>query len=279
MSDSASSLTPTGTLLDEIIHGVVEDLERRKGNISLNGIQQLAAEASPALDSHARLVGGRENPQGVHIISEVKRSSPSAGALAPIASPAELASKYQQGGASAISVLTEERRFGGSLPDFDSVRAVVDIPMLRKDFMVDEYQFHEARAHGADMILLIVAALDDVQLRDFMALTHELGMQALVETHTPEEIERAAALDAQIVGINVRNLKTLEVNNSHYGKLANLLPENVVRIAESGVKSPEDVAEYARLGADAVLIGEALVKHGDPVQAIKDYRRASVETR
>ena len=265
----------TGTVLDSIIDGVIQDMNARKADLPLARMQQLAAEASPARDAHAVLLGGRNNPAGVNIIAEVKRSSPSAGPLAQIDSPAELAAQYQAGGAAVISVLTEQRRFNGSLEDFDAVCARVDIPLLRKDFTVDEYQIYEARAHDADLVLLIVAALDDVQLRDYLALTHELGMNALVETHTVEEIERAAAVDSKIVGINVRNLKTLEVNTSHYGTLADQLPDNVVRVAESGVKTASDVAMYASQGADAVLVGEALVKHGEPEQAIVDFRQAS----
>lgn len=265
----------TGTVLDEIIAGVIEDLDARKAVTPLPRMQQLAAKTVAARDAHAALNGGRDNPDGVGIIAEVKRSSPSAGALAHIESPAELAAQYASGGAAAISVLTEQRRFNGSLEDFDAVRAKVDVPLLRKDFTVDEYQIYEARAHGADLVLLIVAALDDAQLRDYLALTHELGMQALVETHTVEEIARAAAVDASIVGINVRNLKTLDVDTAHYGTLADRLPENVVRVAESGVKSANDVAMYASQGADAVLVGEALVRHGQPRQAITDFRQAS----
>lgn len=265
----------TGTVLDEIIAGVIEDMHARKATTPLANMQQLASEVSPARDAYAALTGGRANPDGVGIIAEVKRASPSAGPLANIASPAELAAQYAAGGAAAISVLTEQRRFNGSLEDFDAARARVDIPLLRKDFTVDEYQIYEARAHDADLVLLIVAALDDAQLRDYLALTHELGMNALVETHTVEEIERAAAVEAPIVGINVRNLKTLEVDTSHYGTLADQLPENVVRIAESGVKQASDVAMYASQGADAVLVGEALVRHGEPTQAITDFRRAS----
>lgn len=142
--------------------------------------------------------------------------------------------------------------------------------------MVDEYQFHEARAYGADMVLLIVAALDDAQLRDFSALTRELGMHPLVEAHTEEEIERAAAAQAQIVGVNVRNLKTLEVDVAHYSAMARHLPEDVVRVAESGVDSASVVRDYAGQGADAVLVGEALVRHGDPETAVKDFRAASL---
>lgn len=265
----------TGTVLDSIIEGVIEDMGARKATTSPSRMQQLAAEVSPARDAHAALVGGRDNPAGVGIIAEVKRASPSVGPLSNIESPAELAAQYAAGGAAAISVLTEQRRFNGSLADFDAVRARVDVPLLRKDFTVDEYQIYEARAHDADIVLLIVAALDDAQLRDYLALTHELGMNALVETHTVEEIERAAAVEAPIVGINVRNLKTLEVDTSHYGTLADQLPDTVIRVAESGVKEAQDVAMYAAQGADAVLVGEALVRHGEPSQAITDFRQAS----
>lgn len=263
------------TVLDDIIVGVREDLEDRRRATSLQRIRENALQASPARDAWAALRGGRSDASGLRVISEVKRSSPSKGVLADISAPADLARSYQCGGASVISVLTERRRFGGSLADLDAVRAAVEIPVLRKDFTVDEYQIHEARAHGADLVLLIVAALDDHQLKDFLDLTHELGMNALVEAHTPEEIERAAALQPRIIGVNVRNLKTLEVDPSSYGRLAPLLPADVVQIAESGVDGPQDAAEYARHGADAILVGEALVRHGDPARAIQDFRAAA----
>lgn len=267
------------TVLEEIIVGVREDLEQRRRAVPLEQVREDALQAPAARDAWAALRGGRDDAEGLRVISEVKRSSPSKGALADIPEPAELASQYEQGGASVISVLTEKRRFGGTLADLDAVRAAVDIPVLRKDFTVDEYMIYEARAHGADLILLIVAALDDAQLRDYLALTHELGMNALVEAHTPEEIERAVAIEARLLGVNVRNLKTLDVDPATYGRLAPQLPADVVQIAESGVNGPEDVAEYARHGADAVLVGEALVRHGDPAQAIRDFRAAAAALR
>lgn len=266
------------TVLDEIIVGVRADLESRRREVPLQVMAERASEAArsaPARDGHSALAGGRQDQRGIRIISEVKRSSPSKGALAEIASPAELARRYEAGGASAISVLTERHRFGGSLQDLDAVRAAVDVPVLRKDFTVDEYMIHEARAHGADLVLLIVAALDDSQLAEYLALTHELGMNALVEAHTVQEIERAVAVGSRIVGVNVRNLKTLDVDPRNYATLAPNLPEGVVRVAESGVQGPEQVADYAQDGADAVLVGEALVQHGDPSQAIRDFRAAS----
>lgn len=264
------------TVLDSIIAGVREDLAERVRAVPLPQIRQQAAEAADALDAHAALLGGRDDAAGVRIISEVKRSSPSKGSLAPIEDPAALASAYQAGGASVISVLTEQRRFGGSLADLAAVRAAVQTPVLRKDFMVDEYQFYEARAYGADLVLLIVAALDDAQLRDYLALTHELGMNALVEAHTEEEIERAVSLGARIVGVNVRNLKTLEVDIAHYSTMARHLPDGVVRVAESGVDGPAVVRDYAAQGADAVLVGEALVINGDPQATVKQFRTASL---
>lgn len=263
------------TVLDEIILGVREDLAERQRLTSLAEITRRAQQAAPARDALAALQGGRDDPDGVRFIAEVKRSSPSKGALSEIAAPAELASAYERGGASVISVLTEQRRFGGSLADLDAVRAAVQLPVLRKDFMVEAYQILEARAHGADLILLIVAALEDALLKDLLDITHELGMQALVEAHTEQEIERALAVDARILGVNVRNLKTLDVDLTHYSRLAEHLPAGVVTVAESGVTGPDDVAAYARQGADAVLVGEALVRHGDPARAIRDWRAAS----
>jgi len=267
------------TVLDDIIEGVRDDLAAREAAVPLAEMVRRAAAADPARDAAAALAGGRTDPEGVRVISEVKRSSPSKGALAEIPEPATLARSYERGGASAVSVLTEQRRFGGSLADLDTVRAAVDLPILRKDFTVTEYQIHEARAHGADLVLLIVAALDDAQLRDFLQLTHELGMNALVEAHTPAEIARAVDVEARILGVNVRNLKTLDIDPDRYARLAADLPEHVVRVAESGVESAAEVEQYAAAGADAVLVGEALVKHGAPEQALQQFRAASVRAR
>ena len=262
------------SVLDDIIAGVREDLSRRRQGVSLEQVRDAAALAPAPLDAFAALGGNADPRTELRVIAEVKRSSPSKGALADIADPAALAASYERGGAAVISVLTEERRFGGSLADLDAVRAAVGIPVLRKDFTVDEYQIWEARAHGADLILLIVAALDDAQLRSFLDLTHELGMNALVETHTPEEVERAVALGAQIIGINVRNLKTLDVDRSVFASLAGSIPAGPVVIAESGVRDAADVEHYASHGANAVLVGEALVKHATPAQTIGEFTAA-----
>ncbi|WP_334170546.1 indole-3-glycerol phosphate synthase TrpC [Sinomonas sp.] len=262
------------TVLDDIIAGVREDLQVRRRDVPLEAVREAAAARPQALDAFDALGGSDEPRRDLRVIAEVKRRSPSKGDLADIADPAALARQYAEGGASVISVLTEGRRFNGSLEDFDAVRAAVATPLLRKDFTVDEYQIHEARAHGADLVLLIVAALDDAELRGFLDLTHGLGMNALVETHTEEEIDRGLAAGARILGVNVRNLKTLDVDRGVFGRLADRIPVGPIVVAESGVRGPEDVAEYAALGANAVLVGEALVTHGSPRERIAAFQRS-----
>jgi indole-3-glycerol phosphate synthase len=207
----------------------------------------------------------------VKIIAEVKRASPSRGALAEIPDPASLAVSYETGGASAISVLTEQRRFGGSLADLEAVRAAVSLPVLRKDFIADPYQVFEARAAGADLVLLIVAALDQPTLDSLYRLITELGMTALVETHSAEELERALDVGAGLVGINARNLSTFELDQNLFGELADRIPAGVIRVAESAVKTVADVAHYRQAGADVVLVGEALVIGNDPVSALEEF--------
>ncbi|HJG92157.1 indole-3-glycerol phosphate synthase TrpC [Brachybacterium massiliense] len=265
-------MTTTGTVLDEIIVGVREDLAPRRAAVPDAEIERLARAAAPALDARASLVGEGTT---MGLIAEVKRSSPSKGALAEIPEPAELAATYASAGASAISVLTEQRRFRGTLADLDAVRARVDVPVLRKDFVVEPYQVLEARAHGADLVLLIVAALDDAQLRDLYDLTAELGMQALVETHTEHELERALALEADIIGVNARNLKDLTVDLDRAADLLGMIPAGPLAIGESAVASRADVERYASAGADAVLVGEALVTSGDPAAEASSYRRVT----
>jgi indole-3-glycerol phosphate synthase len=247
------------TVLDSIVAGVREDLAERERLLPLGALGPLAEVASPALDAQAAL-----RRPGLALIAEVKRASPSRGVLADIPDPAALAAAYEAGGASAVSVLTEPRRFGGSLADLDAVRAAVRVPVLRKDFMVSEYQLWEARAHGADLVLLIVAALTDGELVAFRELAERLGMTALVEVHDEGEVARAAACGAAVVGVNARDLKTLEVRPDTFGRLRPLLPDGCVAVAESGIAGPSDAARYAAQGADAVLVGEALVRGGDP---------------
>jgi indole-3-glycerol phosphate synthase len=253
------------SILDEIIVGVREDLARRQELVSLDELKQAASRCDPALDP----MPGYRAP-GVSVIAEVKRSSPSRGELAAIADPAALAVDYAAGGAAAISVLTEERRFAGTLDDLRAVRAAVSIPVLRKDFIVTSYQLWEARAAGADLALLIAAALDDNELAGLIDRARSMGLTPLVEVHTEDEIKRSVDAGADLIGVNARNLKTLEVDRDTFARLAPLIPDDVVRIAESGVRGPRDVLEYARQGADVVLVGETLVTGKDPRTAVSD---------
>ena len=255
------------SVLDDIIAGVLEDLKEREDRVPLSRVKQMEQAVPEAKDALGVL---RNRDGAVKIISEVKRSSPSKGALADIPDPAALASMYEAGGASVVSVLTEQRRFHGSLADLDAVRAAVDIPVLRKDFIVTPYQIHEARAHGADLVLLIVAALEQSALVSLLERTRSLGMEALVETHSRLEALRALEAGASIIGVNARNLKTLEVNRSTVEQVIDVIPQNVVAVAESGVAKAHDVFEYAKWGADAVLVGEALVTSGDTRSSIQD---------
>jgi indole-3-glycerol phosphate synthase len=253
------------SVLDEIVAGVREDVAARQALLPLDDVKALAATVPTAKDALAVL-----RAPGVGVIAEVKRRSPSKGTLANIDDPARLAGEYQAGGARIISVLTEQRRFGGSLDDLDAVRAAVRIPLLRKDFVVGSYQVHEARAHGADMVLLIVAALDQNTLIGLRERIESLGMTALVEVHTEDEASRALDAGARVIGINARNLQTLDVDRSTFERIAPGLPGEIVKIAESGVRGPLELIEYAAAGADAVLVGEGLVTNSDPRHAVAE---------
>lgn len=254
-------------MLNDLVAGALADASDRRAARSLADVESAALDRAPALDVLAALAP-RDR---VHIIAEIKRASPSRGALADIADPAALASAYQLGGASAISVLTEQRRFGGSLADLEAVRAVASVPVLRKDFIADPYQVLEARAAGADLVLLIVAALDQATLQQLFGLINELGMTPLVETHSGDEVERALDLGADVIGVNARDLSTFELDQDLFGALADQIPSGVIRIAESAVRTPADVAHYRRAGADVVLVGEALVTRGDPVTTLREF--------
>ncbi|UAL28342.1 indole-3-glycerol phosphate synthase TrpC [Nocardioides rotundus] len=253
------------SVLDDIVAGVRDDLAARQARLPVADLRAALADVDPPRDPMPQL---RE--PGSSVIAEVKRRSPSKGDLAAIPDPAELARRYAAGGAAAISVLTEQRRFGGSLEDLRAVRAAVDTPLLRKDFIVEDYQLIEARAAGADLALLIVAALDDDTLRRLYDLAGELGLTALVEVHDEAETERALALGAELVGVNARDLTTLAIDQDTFGRLAPLLPESVVKVAESGIFSAADVQRHVDEGARAVLVGEALVKEGDPERAVRE---------
>jgi indole-3-glycerol phosphate synthase len=253
------------SVLDEILDGVRADLADRQLHVTLDQLKDMAGRAPSPVDAMAALRG-----QDVAVIAEVKRASPSKGAMAAIADPAALAADYEAGGARVISVLTEPRRFAGSLGDLAAVRDAVQVPLLRKDFVISSYQLWEARAHGADMALLIVAALAQPALVSLVERAVSIGLVPLVEVHDEEELDRAVLAGAKIIGVNARNLATLEVDRGVFARLAPRIPEGIIKIAESGVRGPHDLLAYAAAGANAVLVGESLVTGKDPRSAVAD---------
>ena len=253
------------SVLDDILAGAAEDLQRRMEQTSLEDLKQQASRRDPALDPMPAF-----RCDGVSVIAEVKRSSPSKGQLATIKDPSALAGDYEAGGAAAISVLTEERRFGGTLDDLRAVRATVDLPVLRKDFITTSYQLWEARAAGADMALLIVAALVQTVLESLIERSGSIGLTPLVEVHDEQEVDRAVDAGATLIGVNARNLKTLEVDMRTFDRLSPRIPDGIVKVAESGVRGPHDVIEYAKSGANVVLVGETLVRGDDPRASVAD---------
>ncbi len=256
-------LMESNSALSEIIEGVLADVNNRLVPISI--LEKQLDQAPVLRDAYSAL-----SKKGVSLIAEVKRSSPSKGALATISNPVELANSYQAGGAEIISILTEERRFKGSISDLVSVRSAVSIPVLRKDFIVTEFQVYESRIIGSDLLLLIVAGLSKSQLKDYFQLATGLGMQVLVEVHDLSEVELALEIDSKIIGVNCRNLKTLEIDKTAFDLILPRLPENVLKVAESGISTRDEVEKIESLGADAILVGETLVKSGNPVHTIKE---------
>jgi len=253
------------SVLEDILDGVRADLAVRQQATPLDRLKETARRAPSPRDVLAAFSGTE-----VAVIAEVKRASPSKGALAAIADPAALAVDYEAGGARVISVLTEPRRFGGSLEDLAAVRAVVQVPVLRKDFIISSYQLWEARAYGADLVLLIVAALEQNALVSLVERAASIGLVPLVEVHTGDELDRALEAGVTVLGINARNLATLEVDRRVFAQLAPRVPEGIIKIAESGVRGPHDLLAYAAAGADAVLVGESLVTGKDPRTAVAD---------
>ncbi len=257
-------------MLADLYRGAAEDQAARELLEPISSIEGRAAQAQPVRDAIAALA-----PRDfVHVIAEIKRRSPSKGALAEIPEPVVLGMAYQEGGASAISVLTEERKFGGSLADLAAVAGAVSLPVLRKDFIATEYQVVEARASGADWILLIMAGLDDSQVRHLLSVARSWGMAALVETHSRDEVLRAIDCGAEIIGVNARDLTTFELDTELFGRLVSLIPEGVIRVAESAVANSQDVARYREQGAHAVLIGEALVTGNRPAERVREFVNA-----
>jgi indole-3-glycerol phosphate synthase len=242
-------------ILDEILaRKRVEVAERRASRPTLAGGVRRPRAFSAAL----------RQPDGLSIIAEFKRRSPSGGLIRPDATPAALARTYAASGAAALSVLTDAHYFGGSDADLVEAGGASALPVLRKDFVVDPYQIHEARSLGADAVLLIVRALSDADLRAFLELSRELELDALVETHSADEVRRALDAGARVIGVNNRDLDTLVTDVSLAPRLRPLVPADRVFVAESGVSGPDQMAALAEAGVDAVLIGEALLRADDP---------------
>ena len=255
-------------MLDQLTAGALEDAAERRDRVSLVEIERRAVNAPEPRDALRALAP----TDHIRLIAEIKRSSLSKGALASIPDAPELASLYVEGGADAISVLTEGRKFGGSLDDLTAVRDAVDVPLLRKDFIAEEYQILEARAYGADIVLLIVAALEQPVLSRLHNFAQQLGLAVLVETHSADEVRRASDVGARIVGVNARNLSTFELDTSLFGEVRHLIDASAIAVAESAVSTVDDVAAYRSAGADVVLVGEALVTSGDPVARVHEFR-------
>lgn len=253
-------------MLEGLYAGAIADAEARLVLTSLAKLERVAQEQTAALNA-LELLAPRT---AVHVLAEIKRASPSRGDLAEIAQPVDLARVYADGGASAISVLTEQRRFKGSLDDLVEVRQAVSVPLLRKDFIANEQQILEARACGADIFLLIVAGLTQKDLVRLKTFGEQLGMTAFVETHNEQEVLQALEVDSKLLGVNARDLSTFETDRNLFGSLVHLIPDGVIKVAESAVRNVEDVRHYRSAGADVVLVGEALVT-GDPASMLRDF--------
>jgi indole-3-glycerol phosphate synthase len=241
-------------MLDRIIAQRKEEVEQRKKVATVAYLQERIARQKPTLDLAPALKGDR-----LRLIAEVKQASPSRGVLSPNFNPTELARRYGEGGAAAISVLTEGNYFMGSIEHLPAIKEVVGLPLLRKDFIFDDYQIYESRAYGADALLLIAAILSQRQLGELVSLSHSLGLRCLVEVHNEDEVERAVLSEAAIIGINNRDLKTLSVDINVTRRLRPLVPKEKTVVSESGIKSRKDIEMLRKWGVHAVLVGEALV--------------------
>lgn len=248
-----------GSVLEKIVAARRRRLEEVQASIPLESLRKLAEERLDHRDFAAALAG-----EGLSIIAELKRASPSKGMLRPVYRRREIAESYERAGAAALSVLTEEEYFLGSLNDLTTVRETVRLPVLRKDFILDQYQVYESAAAGADALLLIVAVLGDEDLRSLLTLAGRLQMAALVEVHTEEELDRALAAGGRIIGVNNRDLKSLAVNLETSLRLGEKIPASCLSVSESGIKTGSDLQQLARAGFDAVLIGEHLMLSEDP---------------
>ena len=260
--------------LDELVAAAREDAQRRRREVPLENLKARVGTRDGARPFNEALVR-----PGISLIAEFKRRSPSAGDLRPGATIAEMVQAYELGGAAALSVLTEERYFGGSLHDLRAAREASDLPILRKDFLVDPYQLYEAAANGADAVLLIVAAVDDEDLASLYAEARALDLDCLVEVHDESDLERALAIDADVIGINNRDLGDFEVNLETTVELLTDVPAGKAVVSESGYRDRGQFEELERIGVDAVLIGEALMRAGDPELMVRELTRDEGATR
>jgi indole-3-glycerol phosphate synthase len=251
-------------ILDDIVLARREDLARAKRETPIGRLAELPAYAEPRRPFVAALAARRPA-----VIAEVKKASPSRGVIRADFDPVAIARAYAEAGAAAISVLTEERFFQGSLDDLEAIRAAVPVPLLRKDFVVDVYQIVEARARGADAVLLIAAILGDAELRELLAAAREHGLGCLVEAHTESEVERSVAAGARAVGINNRDLRTFATSLAVCERLRPLVPADRVAVAESGIETASDIERLARAGFGAFLVGESLMRAPDPGAALR----------
>ncbi len=256
------------TILDEIIQNTKHEVKRRRSRLSLSDVRSAAESIGLRRPSFYKALA----QPGIKIIAEVKKASPSKGLICADFDPVRIAADYQAGGAAAISVLTDEKYFQGNLSYLDDISQVVDVPLLRKDFIVDDYQIYEARLHGASAILLLAVYLDHSQITDFLHLADNLGLDALVEVHSREELEQVLKTRARIIGVNNRNLKTFEVSLQTSHELAREIPEDKIKVAESGIFTHDDIAALQESGFDGFLIGESLMKQQDRVSALKRLR-------
>lgn len=259
-------------MLDEILAHKRQEVAVKKSHRPVSALLSWS-ERSEAVERTTRDFAEALRQPGVSVIAEFKRRSPSGGELRPGASAGSLGQQYAANGASALSILTDERYFGGTDADLVEARTASGLPVLRKDFVVDAYQLYEARAIGADAVLLIVRTLSDRDLREFLDLTHHLGMSALVETHSVDEVNRALDAGARVIGVNNRDLDTLRTDVRLCLQLRSMIPRERVFVAESGISTPEHMRMLAEAGVDAVLIGEALVRADDPGDKLRDLLR------
>jgi indole-3-glycerol phosphate synthase len=263
------SVQKTGTILDLIVKRKHFRLEEAKRAVSFSRIRECAEKSSPSRD----FLGSLKSSPGVALIAEIKRASPSRGILCPRFDPCRLARNYEEAGADAVSVITEADFFKGTLESLARVRKTMQLPLLRKDFLFDGYQIYEARAMGADAVLLIAAILENGKLRELLLIGESLGMSALVEVHTDWELERALQCGASMIGINNRNLKTMSVDLKTSKRLLPRIPGRICRVVESGIQNSRDIRSMGELGADAVLVGEAIVRHPDPGEKILELMK------